>query len=184
MIFIWKKQNYVIPLIKSSRRHQFESQWRRLWIIGLFFVVFLNNYRNTAGLENLDSCLLHLASNIVIKRCILVFMSDASSLNNIVYEYTFDRNPGQCENHCRTQISRKRQTRMGSFILEGFHRTEIENVVCGPLLEKSLRKFRLKGNADGNWLWIFWLGPLTRLIKNNDERTIVFSDFIFSHIWR
>jgi hypothetical protein len=65
---------------------------------------------------------------------------------------------------------------MESFILEGFHRTEMENVVRGPLWEKSLRKFRLKGNADGNWLWIFWLDPLPRLIKNNDECTIVCSD--------
>lgn len=62
-------------------------------------------------------------------------------------------------------MSTKRQTRMGSFILEGFYRIEMENVVREPLWEKSLRKFRLKGNADGNWLWIFWLGLRRRLIK-------------------
>jgi len=93
------------------------------------------------------------------------FIFDASSLNNIIYEYTFDRNPGQCENHCWTQMSTKRQTRMRSFILEGFYRIEMENVVRESLWEKSLRKFRLKGNADGNWLWIFWLGLGPRLIK-------------------
>jgi len=54
---------------------------------------------------------------------------------------------------------------MRSFILEGFYRIEMENVVRESLWEKSLRKFRLKGNADGNWLWIFWLGLGPRLIK-------------------
>lgn len=153
-------------------------------MMGMFFAVSRNNSRSIVGLKKswLIFCVWLLISSS--RGLFRSFICDASSLNNIIYEYKFDKNPGQCENHCWTQMSTKRQTRMGSFILEGFHRIEIENVVREPLWEKSLRKFRLKGNADGNWLWIFWLGLHPHLIKNSDYCAIVCSHFSFSHIWR